>query len=625
MIELIASNLAPIMFLSLVVMLLLGYPVAFTLGANGLLFFLLAVTLSPYAPDTISLHWNLVSALPERVFGIMSNEVLLAVPFFTFMGIVLQRSGMAEDLLETFGQFFGSVPGGLAYAVIFVGTLLAATTGVVAASVVAMGLISLPVMMRYGYDRRLASGTIMASGTLSQILPPSTILIVLADQLGTSVGDMYTVAFLPSLMLTLSFALLVFVVSIVRPDMVPALPPEELRFREANGSRGVWQVCLLFVASGLLAWAVVRTAGVAKPIDSVVMTVCGLSVIALATTLFKRALTRYALMGSSILGLGLAGMALFSQPGSALSLTATVGSAVFFYICLDALIQRRSDVPLISKLAEQVSFVLVPPVLLIFLVLGTIFIGLATPVEAGAMGALGSIVLAGAKRLIDRNADRLNSSMLTEATYSTAKLSAFILFILIGSRVFALTFFGINGHVWVEHLLVSLPGGEIGFLVFTVAIIFLLGCFLDFFEIAFIAIPLLLPAANALGVDLLLMGVLIACTLQTSFLTPPLGFSLFFLRSVAPKEPYRDPATGATVDGVTTKQIYMGGIPFVFIQIALVILILAVPTLFIVSRESATVMDKAQAIEALDGISVGEEPMGDLGIPDFGVSDPGLN
>ena len=299
MIELLASNLAPIMFLTLVGMLLLGYPVSFSLAANGLVFFLLAVELSPYASDTISLNWNLLSALPDRVFSIMANEVLLAVPFFTFMGIVLQRSGMAEDLLETFGQFFGSVPGGVAYAVIFVGMLLAATTGVVAASVIAMGLISLPIMMRYGYDRRIASGTIMASGTLAQILPPSTILIVLADQMKTSVGDMYAVAFLPSFLLTLSFVIFILIVSKLRPSYVPALPPEALLYFEPDGRRGIWQVLVLFAASGLLGWLTVRAAGIDKSIDVVVLTFCCLSVVALAITLFAR------LLGSAALVVGL--------------------------------------------------------------------------------------------------------------------------------------------------------------------------------------------------------------------------------------------------------------------------------------------------------------------------------
>ncbi len=221
---LIAQNLAPIMFAALVIFLLLGYPVAFSLAANGLLFFFLAVELAPYAPETINLSWPLLGALPDRVFGTMSNEVLLAIPFFTFMGLILERSGMAEDLLDTIGQLFGPVRGGLAFAVIFVGALLAATTGVVAASVISMGLISLPIMLRYGYDRRLASGVIAASGTLAQIIPPSLVLIVMADQLGRSVGDMYEGAFLPGIILAGLYAVYVALMAIIFPKSAPGLP-----------------------------------------------------------------------------------------------------------------------------------------------------------------------------------------------------------------------------------------------------------------------------------------------------------------------------------------------------------------------------------------------------------------
>jgi TRAP-type mannitol/chloroaromatic compound transport system permease large subunit len=621
MIELIAGNLAPIMFLALVGMLLLGYPVAFTLAANGLIFFFIAVELSPYAPEMISLHWNLLSALPERVFSIMSNEVLLAVPFFIFMGIVLQRSGMAEDLLDTFGQFFGPVRGGVAYAVIFVGMLLAATTGVVAASVIAMGLISLPVMLRYGYDRRLASGTIMASGTLAQILPPSTILIVLADQLGTSVGDMYTVAFLPSVLLSLSFMLFILVVSVLRPSWIPALPPEAIRYREPNGARGIWQVGALFVASGLVAWLAVRTAGIVKPIDVAVLTLCGLSIVALAITLLARLLRGSALPVGGALAVGLAVMAGMrgDAAGSAVIWAAT---AVCGYVALNGVVSRFTGTRLISEMAEKMAFVLVPPVLLIFLVLGTIFLGVATPVEAGAMGAVGSVVLAAIKRLVEKRSDRLNAALLTQATNETAKLASFILFILIGARAFALTFFGINGHLWVEELLVSLPGGQMGFMIFTVAIIFFLGCFLDFFEIAFIAIPLLLVPALTLGIDPLWLGVVIALTLQTSFLTPPLGFALFFLRSVAPDAPYRDATTGTTVEGVTTRQIYMGGIPFILVQLALVVLVLAMPDVFINVGPTGPVMDEAEALRSLDSLTI-DVPGADIGAPVIEIVPPG--
>ena len=258
MAEVIAQNLAPIMFAALVVFLLLGYPVAFALAANGLLFFLIAVELAPYAPNTINLSWPLLRALPERIYGTMSNEVLLAIPFFTFMGLILERSGMAEDLLDTIGQLFGTVRGGLAYAVIFVGALLAATTGVVAASVIAMGLISLPIMLRYGYDRRLASGVIAASGTLAQIIPPSLVLIVMADQLGRSVGDMYEGAFIPGLVLSALYAGYVLLTTTIFPNAGPGLPQDAIGFREpsgarASGSSAFW--CSSPPSSPITSWA----------------------------------------------------------------------------------------------------------------------------------------------------------------------------------------------------------------------------------------------------------------------------------------------------------------------------------------------------------------------------------
>ncbi|MFL5034989.1 MAG: TRAP transporter large permease subunit, partial [Microvirga sp.] len=272
MAELVAQNLAPIMFAALVVFLLLGYPVAFALAANGLLFFILAVELAPYAPNTITLSWPLLQALPERIFQVMSNEVLLAIPFFTFMGLILERSGMAEDLLDTIGQLFGPIRGGLAYAVILVGAMLAATTGVVAASVISMGLISLPIMLRYGYDRRVASGVIAASGTLAQIIPPSLVLIVLADQLGRSVGDLYKGAFIPGFVLTGLYAMYVLGTTIARPAWAPALPAAARTIREPDGTPGLRSLGLLFLVSlaGALAWGYTRPAGV--PTDETIVT-----------------------------------------------------------------------------------------------------------------------------------------------------------------------------------------------------------------------------------------------------------------------------------------------------------------------------------------------------------------
>ncbi|MCG5239703.1 TRAP transporter large permease [Azospirillum doebereinerae] len=450
MVEFFTANMAPMMFGALVLFLLMGFPVAFALAANGLVFGLIGMELGLLTPA-------LMQALPERVFGIMRNDTLLAIPFFTFMGLILERSGMAEDLLDTIGQLFGPIRGGLAYAVIFVGALLAATTGVVAASVISMGLISLPIMLRYGYDRRVASGVIAASGTLAQIIPPSLVLIVLADQLGRSVGDMYAGALIPGLVLTGLYALYIFGTSIIRPQAVPALP---LEARTLHGMK-----------------------------------------------LFIRVITT-----------------------------------------------------------------LVPPLVLIFLVLGTIFVGIATPTEGGAMGAAGAILLALAKK-------QLGWGLLRQAMDSTAKLSSFVVFILIGSTVFGLVFRAVNGDLWVEHLLIGLPGGQLGFLIVCNILIFVLAFFLDFFELAFIIVPLLGPVADKLGIDLIWFGVLLGVNMQTSFMHPPFGFALFFLRSVAPKVDYTDKITGKLIAKVTTGQIYWGAVPFVIIQLIMVALVIAFPSL----------------------------------------------
>ena len=427
--------MAPLMFGGLVVFLLIGYPVAFSLAANGLFFGVIGIQLG-------LLHPSLLQALPERVLGIMGNSTLLAIPFFTFMGLILERTGMAEDLLDTIGQMFGTLRGGLAYAVIFVGALLAATTGVVAASVLAMGLISLPVMMRYGYSRRLASGVIAASGTLAQIIPPSLVLIVLADQMGTSVGDMYEGALIPGLSLAALYAVWVLIVSFANPEAAPGCPPE-------------------------------------------------------ARTLHGR------------------------------------------------------------TLVIKVFTSMIPPLVLIFLVLGTIFIGVATPTEGGAMGATGAIIMALMKR-------KLSFSLLKQAVESTATMTSFVIFILVGSTVFSLVFRGVNGDIWVENLLTGLPGGALGFLIVVNVMIFFLAFFLDYFEIAFIMVPLLAPVAEKLGIDLVWFGVLLAVNMQTSFLHPPFGFALFYLRSVAPKN-------------IRTGDIYWGAIPFVAIQVIMVAVIIAFP------------------------------------------------
>ncbi|MBM3359690.1 MAG: TRAP transporter large permease subunit [Betaproteobacteria bacterium] len=443
--------MAPLMFAGLAAFLLLGYPVAFALAANGLLFAFIGIELGLLQPE-------LLQALPQRLFGIMQNQLLLAIPFFTFMGLILERSGIAEALLDTIGQLFGPVRGGLAFAVIFVGALLAASTGVIAASVIAMGLISLPVMLRYGYSRPLATGVICASGTLAQIIPPSIVLIVLADVLGASVGDMYLGALLPSAVLVGALMLYVALVSAVRPGAAPALPA---------GART------------LAGWLLYR----------------------------------------------------------------------------------------------HVLLVMVPPLLLIFLVLGSIFMGIATPTEAGAMGAVGALALAGVK-------GRLRYAMLREALESTTKLASFVMFILIGSTVFALVFRAVDGDLWVERLFSLVPGGVWGFLVVVNLFIFVLGFFLDFFEIAFILLPLLAPVAAKMGVDLVWFGVMIGINLQTSFLTPPFGFSLFYLRSVAPRE-------------VRTLEIYRGVVPFVCVQLLVLALVIGFPGLVTKLTSAGAVKDPA--------------------------------
>ena len=521
--EFLTQNFAPIMFVGLIVFLLMGFPVAFSLGACGLFFGFLGIELG-LLPEA------LIQALPLRLFGIMQNDTLLAIPFFTLMGLVLERSGMAEDLLDTIGQLFGPVRGGLALAVIFVGALLAATTGVVAASVISMGLISLPIMLRYGYDRRLAAGVIAASGTLAQIIPPSLVLIILADQLGRSVGDMYKGAFLPGFMLTGFYVLYVILLAIFKPKWVPALPIEARTFREPSGSSGTPSLLLLTLVS----------AGAAvffgQHIADVHTWWSGQPVTAVATD-------------------------------ETIVVSLCVGVMLAFVI---AVLNKVTRLGLLSRMAERVTFVLIPPLLLIFLVLGTIFLGVATPTEGGAMGALGALIMALVR-------GRLSFSLLKQALNATTKLSCFVVFILIGSTIFSLVFQGVDGPRWVEHLLTGMPGGQLGFLILVNVLIFFLAFFLDFFELSFIVVPLLAPVAQSLGIDLIWFGVLLAVNMQTSFMHPPFGFALFYLRSVAPTQAYTDRLTKKLIQPVTTMQIYWGAVPFVIIQIILVGIIIAFP------------------------------------------------
>lgn len=429
--------LGPLMFVVVFMFIFAGYPVAFSLGGTALIFAVIGIELGLFS-------WNLLYAFPERVFGVMSNGVLLAVPFFIFMGTMLEKSQLAEDLLRTIGMLFGRLRGGLALAVVVVGAMLAAATGVVGASVVAMGLISLPVMLRYDYSPMLATGVISAAGTLGQIIPPSVVLVVLADQLGISVGDLFIGSLIPGLMLAGFYAVYVTGVAIAKPAAAPALPAEE---RTLDG----------------------------------------------------------------------------------------------------------------AALARQVAVVMLPPMVLILVVLGSIFAGVATPTEAGALGAVGAIALA-----LSRG--RLTMKAIKETMDATAKLTTMVIFLLIGSTAFALVFRGLYGDIWIEDLLTGLPGGKIGLLIVANLAIFILGFFIDFFEIAFIVIPLIAPAARILDVDMVWFGVMIGMNLQTSFLTPPFGFAIFYLRGVAPRR-------------ITTVEMYRGVIPFIVIQLIGLALICLYPEL----------------------------------------------
>ena len=555
MAEFITANFVPLLFLALLCFLLTGIPVAFGLAATGLLFGYIGMSLDLFTP-------TLFQALPQRVFFIMQNDTLLAIPFFTFMGIILEKSGMAEDLLETVGQVFGPVRGGIAIAVILVGALLAATTGVVAAAVISMGLISLPIMLRYGYNRTVATGTITASGTLAQAIPPSLVLIVLADQLGRSVGDMYSGALIPGLLLVGLYLLFVMALAVLKPSWVPALPPEARIYREDNGASGHVSLVALLVLCAAAGW------GWAQVHDGMMKSWTGRTMAA---------------SGDEVLIMSL-----------------TVASLVALTL---AVVNKVTGMGLLSRLAQQVTFVLIPPLILIFLVLGTIFLGVATPTEGGAMGALGALIMALMRK-------RLDFPLLRQAMDSTARLSTFVLFILIGSTVFSFTFNAADGHIWVEHLFDDMPGGALGFLIVVNVLVFILGCFIDFFEIAFIVIPILAPVAEKIlpemfppgtPVDAIMIwfGVVIAMNLQTSFLTPPFGFALFYLRSVAPKMDYRDRITKAMIPAVSTAQIYKGSIAFIVLQLIMVAVVIAFPKLVTDGIDEGVKVDADKALEQL--------------------------
>ncbi|WP_312222555.1 TRAP transporter large permease [Rhizobium rhizoryzae] len=471
----------PAMFVGMVIFMLYGFPVAFSLAAVGLFFGVIGVFTGHF-------DQAFLQALPLRIFGIVSNDLLLAIPFFTFMGAILERCGLAEDLLEGMGKLFGAIPGGLAYAVILVGAVLGAITGTVAASVITMGVISLPIMLKYGYNPRLATGVIAASGTITQVIPPSLVLIVLADQLGKSVGDMYLGAIGPSILQVLIFILFIFILSLVRPKDIPALP---LEARGELNMQLIWKV--------------------------------------------------------------LAGM--------------------------------------------------VPSIVLIFLVLGTIFMGLATPTEAGALGVVGGMVLAAMHR-------RLTWDLIRQGMHSTMHITAMVVFILVGATCFSLVFQGMNGGFWIEHMLSHVPGGAVGFLIFVNIFIFILAFFLDFFEIAFIVIPMLAPVAHSLGIDLIWFGVLICINMQTSFMHPPFGFALFYLRSIAPRS-------------VKTSDIYMGAIPWLCMQLILVAIVIFWPETVTYWLDKTPPPDLSNVkidVPGIGGLDGGSMP--NFGLPSLGGDQP---
>ncbi|MES2784681.1 MAG: TRAP transporter large permease subunit [Pseudomonadota bacterium] len=535
----IAAHLAPLMFAGLVLLLLTGVPVVFALMACSVVFALAGIMLDVIPPA-------LMGALSLRVFGIVSSELLLAIPFFTFMGLVLQRSGMAEDLLETVGQVFGTVHGGLALAVVAAGALLGATTGVVAASVISMGLISLPVMLRNGYNPRIASGVIAASGTLALIVPPSLVLIVVAEQLGVSVGEMYAAALVPAALLTGLYALLVMLLAAWHPEWLPPLPAHRRTLAQADGTAGYRSLLALVVAS----------------------TVSGMLLVKNYPAMLQATGRMFAPPADEVFMVGFGGAVL----------------AAFLLSLLDAGLRLRW----LSPLARRVAFVLLPPLMLIFLVLGTVYLGIATPTEAGALGAVGAVILALARRRLTRR----NGA---QALLETSKLSCMVMFVLIGATFFSHSFQALEGRLWVEQLFAELPGGATGFLIFVTALIFVLGMFLDFFEIAFVLLPLLAPVAYKLGIDLVWFGILVGVNLQASFTTPPFGFSLFFLRGAAPRADTIDSETGRTMPGISTNDIYLGVLPFVGVQVLVLGLLIAWPEL--VFREATPTPLDAAGVE----------------------------
>jgi TRAP-type mannitol/chloroaromatic compound transport system permease large subunit len=488
----------PLMFSGLIVMMLIGYPVAFSLAALGLMFGFLSIHHGFF-------EFRFLQAIPGRIFGsVLANELLLAIPFFTFMGAILEKCGLAEDMLDSMGQLFGTLRGGIGYSVIIVGFILGAITGTVAAQVIAMALISLPVMMRYKYNMRYATGVLAASGTITQLVPPSLVLVVLADQLGRSVGDMYLGAWGPSLLQITLFLLFTFAVSIVKPHWVPAIPKSDLSLR----GWALWKKCL---------WGII-------PAAVLIFLVLGTLLLGLATP------TEGGAMGS----IGAIVLAVIRHPqlgrvGARIALLGLIGAGIAAIVGVYAF----KSVPF--KIAIAVLYIAIAYLC----------------VRAATITDLRKLIVA--------------------AYEATMRLTAMVVFILIGSTCFSIVFQGVDGGRWLEHLLTSLPGGAWGFLVFVNVFVFFIAFFLDFFEIVFIIVPLLAPIAKTLltpivGEDaaLIWFGVMLCVNLQTSFMHPPFGFALFYLRGVAPKE-------------VKSSDIYWGAIPWVLLQLVLVALVIAFP------------------------------------------------
>jgi tripartite ATP-independent transporter DctM subunit len=529
--------MAPLMFGGLVIFMLIGYPVSFSLAAVGLFFGFIAI-------DEGFFDFSLMQALPERIFGILSNDTLLAIPFFTLMGAILERCGLAEDLLDGLGQLFGPVRGGLGYAVIVVGAILGAITGTVAASVIAMGLISLPVMARYGYDMKYATGVIAASGTITQLIPPSLVLIVLADQLGRSVGDMYLGAWGPSLIQVLLFCGYTLGVSFLKPEWVPGIPAAS---RTMTGwplvKRCLWGI----IPSLVLIFLVLGTIflGLATPTEGGAMGMVGAIVLAV---LHRPEFSRH---GKIAAWIALMALIIITAPA---------------IVVWQEEWMPQTLVPRAQGVLDHIR----APLFVVF------YAGLALIMsEAVRIGELRGLI--------------------RQASQSTMRLTAMVIFILIGSTIFTLVFRGVDGDLWIERMLLNLPGGKVGFLVFVNIFVFFLAFFLDFFEIAFIIIPLLAPVATKLGIDLIWFGVLLCVNMQTSFMHPPFGFALFYLRGIAPKE-------------VKSSQIYWGAIPWVVLQLIMVAIVIAWPGLVTALLDTGPKMDPSKVQIILPPEQGSQEP-----------------